>query len=513
MKNRMKGLVAAVVLLVVAVVIWLAVTKLAEKDAAGETEAAEESMVISSVDSNQITSIQYERDGQSLAFTKENDIWIYEADKNFPVRQDSVAAMTDELGAITAIRKIEAPEDLSEYGLDTPSLTVGYTDSDGNAVTLNVGDSNNAAKGCYLQVAGDDAVYIVSSDFADAFPSNLYEVADMEDLPTIESANVVSMQIEQGEKILRLSTDALASSGWLVSENGQAGENCSSSAVTALINTIIGSSFAADIEYQCDDLSVYGLDKPKASVTVDYTEEMAIESESESTNNSDADAEDGSEAETETETEAETVTVQRQMVLYIGDQNADGDYYVCLDGSKEVHTLAGETAEKIMAYQASDLLDTFIISGSLDAVDTMDVAMNDQNWHIEKKTVEVPVESENASGSAEAETAEDTEPESEMTTETKWYVGSKEIELAELSEAYSNLSGMTAEQILENSVEPEGSTALSVTLHLENGTETTVIFTEYDSSFQLVSVDGTARKLVNKRNVEKLTESLKTLLE
>ena len=103
--------------------------------------------------------------------------------------------------------------------------------------------------------------------------------------------------------------------------------------------------------------------------------------------------------------------------------------------------------------------------------------------------------------------------ESETETEEKWYAGDTEIALTDLSSAYSDLSGMSAEKILDTAAKSTGDAAISVTVKWEDDTETTISFTAYDSSFHLAEINGEARKLVNKRDVEKLVEDMTALLK
>ena len=84
--------------------------------------------------------------------------------------------------------------------------------------------------------------------------------------------------------------------------------------------------------------------------------------------------------------------------------------------------------------------------------------------------------------------------------------------MTDLSSVYSDLSSMSAEKILDKAAEPSGDAAISVTIKWEDDTETTVSFTVYDSSFHLAEINGEARKLVNKRDVEKLIEDMTALL-
>ena len=85
--------------------------------------------------------------------------------------------------------------------------------------------------------------------------------------------------------------------------------------------------------------------------------------------------------------------------------------------------------------------------------------------------------------------------------------------MTDLSSAYSDLSGMSAEKILDTAAKSTGDAAISVTVKWEDDTETTVSFTVYDSNFHLAEIDGEARKLVNKRDVEKLVEDMTALLK
>ena len=231
----------------------------------------------------------------------------------------------------------------------------------------------------------------------------------------------------------------------------------------------------------------------------------------------------------ETESETETVEVAKQLILHIGSQNEDGDYYAALDGSKEVHVVSGDTIKELVEKKAADFTDNTILSGSLNNAKGIDVAIGSDSWHLVKKEVAKAddladsaetegTDSEKATETTDAtadETTADAEKvdESETETEEKWYAGDTEIALTDLSSAYSDLSGMSAEKILDTAAKSTGDAAISVTVKWEDDTETTVSFTVYDSSFHLAEINGEARKLVNKRDVEKLIEDMTALLK
>lgn len=552
MKNRKKALVIAIICLAAAAVLYLLAVKLNQKEAAADS--SDDSLVISSVDSDQITAISYEKDGKSLSFIKEDSTWYDAEDKSFPLNQDSLTTMTNTLGAVSATRKLENPEDLSEYGLDAPVLTVRYTASDGKEAEFSVGDTNDAAGGTYLKISGDDAVYLVASDFADTFNSDIYQMADMESFPTITSDSITDINVESGSHTLEIKNDS--DGGRTVLENGEEQENCAESSVTQFVNTVTGITFKSHVEYNCKDLSKYGLDKPTADIAVDYTTTETVSSgesdnsgaesstdgiETASTENAaeavsektDESAQETTDTE-ETESETETVEVAKQLVLHIGGQNENGDYYAALDGSKEVHVISADTVKELTEKKASDFTDNTILSGTLNNAKSIDVTIGSDSWYLVKEEV---VKADTAADSAEtesavsenasettvgAETSEETavetntdtaaESETEAETEEKWYAGDNELSLTDLSSVYSDLSGMSAEKILDTAVKPNGDAAISVTVKWEDDTETTVSFTVYDSSFHLAEINGEARKLVNKRDVEKLIEDMTALL-
>lgn len=545
MKNRKKALIIAMICLAAAAVLYLLVVKMNQKEANSESDDSDDSLVISSADSGQITAISYEKDGKSLSFIKEDGTWYDAEDKKFPVNQDSLTTMTNTLGAVSATRKLEKPEALSEYGLDSPVLTVRYTASDGKEAEFTVGDTNDAAGGAYLKISGDDAVYLVSSDFADSFNSDIYQLADMESFPTITSDSITDISVNSNGHTLEIKNDS--EGGQTVLENGKEQENCASSSVSQFISAVTGITFKSHVEYNCKDLSKYGLDQPTADVTVDYTTTETVSSgdsdDSESANSTDgtkaASAESAAEntsetadtGETETETEAETVEVAKQVVLHIGSQNDDGDYYAAMDGSKEVHVISADTIKELIEKKASDFIDNEILSGTLSNAKSIDVTIGSDSRHLAKEEVAKAddtadsaetegTDSEKAAETTDAAADETTadaekvdESETETETEEKWYEGDKEIALTDLSSVYSDLSGMSAEKILDTAAKPTGDAAISVTVKWEDDTETTVSFTAYDSSFHLAEINGEARKLVNKRDVEKLVEDMTALLK
>ena len=115
--------------------------------------------------SDDVTGISYEYSGETLEFTKTDDTWSCNADPTVQIDADKMKTMLSSLGSMTADSTVENPEDVSEYGIDQPTQQVTLNFSDGSEKTLTFGTENEIVGGTYVQVSGDDNVYLVGSSY------------------------------------------------------------------------------------------------------------------------------------------------------------------------------------------------------------------------------------------------------------------------------------------------------------------------------------------------------------
>ena len=97
--------------------------------------------------------------------TKTDDTWSCNADPTVQIDADKMKTMLSSLGSMTADSTVENPEDVSEYGIDQPTQQVTLNFSDGSEKTLTFGTENEIVGGTYVQVSGDDNVYLVGSSY------------------------------------------------------------------------------------------------------------------------------------------------------------------------------------------------------------------------------------------------------------------------------------------------------------------------------------------------------------
>lgn len=127
-----------------------------------EEEGAEKITVLD-IDSSLVKEIGIIREGETLNLQKEEEIWKCADDETFTVDADKIQSFLDASGNITSELMIENVTDMSQYGLDDPSLSITLQ-WDSNLYTIKIGDQNTLADGCYyLRLNDENTVYTINS--------------------------------------------------------------------------------------------------------------------------------------------------------------------------------------------------------------------------------------------------------------------------------------------------------------------------------------------------------------
>lgn len=142
-----------------------------------QTEEQEEAIVITEIEG--LVKFSYQKGSSSMAFVKEDDIWYYEDDKNVALEQSTIESMASILGRIDAVREIEKPDALEDYGLENPLYTITLEDSDGTVTTLYIG--NGADENYYLTLGEKEAVYTVGYTVVDTLEFDLASLLEVEE--------------------------------------------------------------------------------------------------------------------------------------------------------------------------------------------------------------------------------------------------------------------------------------------------------------------------------------------
>ncbi len=299
MKQRRNILMLAA-LLIVLIVLYAAVSTWQQGVKEREAKQAEES-VIYLTDAGEISKISYTDGESSMDFVKDEDgSWYYEGDPEIPIQQSSVKEVEESVEELTAVRELEEPDALADYGLDDPAYTLWYTDETGT-VPIYIGDMSGEN---YYAAVGEEKeqVYTVSGDLASFLIFDLEDFVEDDSVPQIGSEALKKVTVKQGGNITEFT------------EENELLELAGGFGALAL-------SDLADCHATADELSGYGLDEAgRIEVSAVYEDSSSQE--------------------------------ETKFTIYVGNTDDTGESrYVTVENSVLVYLVSGETLENIMTVE------------------------------------------------------------------------------------------------------------------------------------------------------------------
>ena len=501
MKKSTK-LVSAVVVLAVLGGVYVGLNTYVSKEEKAESSSEEESKTeVFSVKTDDIKSLEFIVDKKEVTFEKKDDSWVKKDETAFPVNQTTLDSAASAIETVEADRVLEDVEDLAEYGLDSPSNTVTVDTADGTT-KLNIGDENTSTNQYYISRADDDStVYVVAADTVSPFMNSLYDYAQGEDFPTIDSSTVKKVQVSEDKDsyVLEENSDGAT---WDVSGDGSSDKESADTTAAGNVTSGLG-SFAFDqfVNYNAEDLSQYGLDKPYATITVDYQEEVEDDStdSTESGQNdstvSESDSENSDTTDTDSSSEdadSKTTTVDKQLVIYVGDEAGDGSRYVTVD-NKQIYTMSTDTLSAVIDKTPSDLWLLIVNYLSVKNLDQLQVTYGETT-----NTVNVSRETSTDDDGNEKET-------------TTYQLDGEEIESTTFTTFYNKLINMAGQKRLTEAYTPAADPEMTAVFTDSDKNQTTVTFYTYDTNYY-AAVVGDKVFLVNKMTVKEMFNAYETMV-
>lgn len=335
-----------VVILLIGMAIW-------NWYSAKQTAAAESAATIHVTTVTDPVQISFCSGKNTLSFTKKNNSWTVDDNKDFPLDSTYLEKIVTTLSSLTADRKLEIKDKLSAYGLKNPKEWVTVTDKKGNSATLYLG--NTTGEDYYAMLKDGKNIYTISSDLATNIGYDLYGMAKLDTFPALSESNIKTVTIN-GKLKSKLTVQEAASddssgdsSADSSATSSTADTSASSSAagtsgseskeynwflsgevdvtkeayLTALRTEIDSITFTklADFQPSQKDLKGYGLTNPNATLTVSYLD----------SNNK-----------------------NQKVTLLIGNKYTDSDgtkyYYAALKGSEDqVYLIKADGLKQILA--------------------------------------------------------------------------------------------------------------------------------------------------------------------
>ena len=194
-KNKLTSLIIACAVLVAVLVVFLVVQNRAKAYNDAQSAASTDATLFDGLTVDKIKSISYtvsgseeltctrvdEADASSSSSTSEAaseatsdststdaTTWVCDQYPAETLDSTKVGALASSITGVTVTQQIDSVTDLSQYGLDEPSITGSYTDTDGKTTSFTIGNTNTAASVVYLYLGDDTStVYAVSTSISD----------------------------------------------------------------------------------------------------------------------------------------------------------------------------------------------------------------------------------------------------------------------------------------------------------------------------------------------------------
>ena len=539
MKKKSMNLITAVAVLVVLSGAYVGVkTYVAKQEEKENAEEEEEKTQVFSISSEDVQSIKFVIDKKEVTFEKNNDEWVKSDERDFPVDQDKLIEAIGSLNKVEADRVLDNVTDTTEYGLDDPTNTITITDKDGKETVLHVGMENASTSQYYVENGEDESkIYVVADSVFQPFMKTLYDYAKAGTFPVIDSSTVSNVTVDENDDSYTLTKDD--NTGLWNIQDKDGAEKADSAKVSSLTSSIASIAYGSFVNYNCKDLSEYGLDKPYGTITINYQEEVEEKSDSSedgdaseenstdeqgttddkddaSTVDSTEDKDDASPVDsTEEDTSAtdsteedtsvtdssdtQTRMVNREMTILVGDQSDDDGRYVMVNNSKEIYTISNDTLSVFLGKTKEDFWDMTVSYLSVNNLESLQAEYQGETHVID----------------VSRETSEDNSGDDSSTTSTTTL--SYQLDGTELDDStpfttfYNKLINMTGQKRLTEKYENNNKSDFDVELEDVDGEKTKIDYYQYDTNFY-AAVVGQKVYLVNKMTVKELIDSYKTLV-
>ena len=547
MKNKTVKMILAVAVLGICCGAYAGVkTYVAHQEQKESEEESEESTTVFTASTDDIKSLDFMVDDTETTFEKDDDSWVKKDETDFPVNQSTLDSAASSVASIDSDRVLEDVDDLAEYGLDSPSNTIKIVtksdeeDGDDTTTTLYVGDENSSTSQYYVRKDDDEkTVYLVDSSCVEPFTKSLNDYAQMEDFPAISSTDTITKISVKGDKSYELTKNA-DTSVWSVKGDGDE-EKADSATASSLVTSFGSMAYNSLADYNCKDKSEYGLDKPYATITVDYQEEVAADDTDEDTQDDTTDTTDSETADSgetvdedvssaeetsdDTEQDAETAAedasetadtasdstegsdsasgdedsseektkmVDKQLTILVGNEADDSDRYVMVNDSNEVYTMSTDTLSALIDKSEEDFWDMTVSYVALNNLGSLKVNYQGSDYKVNV--------------SRETSTDDDGND-----TETVTYkLNGSDLDETIFTTFYNKLINMTAQKRLTDEYEPDGDAELTATFTEEDGDTLEVSYYSYDTNYYAAVVDKKAY-IVNKMNVKELFTAVESV--
>lgn len=435
------------------------------------------------VDSEDITYLAWNYEGEEMAFTREDGEWAYETDEKMSVDQELLDEIAENLSDISSDKKVEEVQSLGVYGLSDPSYNITIKTED-STYEIEIGDETFSDGEVYIS-NGDDYVYLTDAGLIDDISYTLLDCVQKEEIPKMESISELTVVNEETEDMVYKEN-----SGYCYSDaytyylkDGDSWINLDNENAEETFTTLSDFSWEECVDYYADDseLSSYGLDNPDASVSITYE---PAEEESDDTQDEKDDENSGDEE-----------TSESSFAYEVGKKN--DICYAKLKDSNIVYSISEDVYNAAVNASYEELKPDEVVLLDWDTVDSIDVQFEGNVYAIKLE----------ADGDGD--------------DEYKYTFNGSEIEFADVLDQLAEITIAEDGEDDEDGEVPEGEPELennkeelTFTFHRNTEEYTTVelSFYQYDGSWCIAVLNGTEMNYTDRTSVVDLKEAVNSVI-
>tara|TARA_B100001123_G_C15345680_1_gene1036990 strand:+ start:4968 stop:6326 length:1359 start_codon:yes stop_codon:yes gene_type:complete len=220
-----------------------------------------------SFEAEEISNLQITASDKSITQLQQNENgeWSIIEPVQAVAEDPTVAAVAESLTALEVQRVVEEGIDtkipLAQFGLEEPSLDIGFSVNESTTRHLLVGDQTPTGSDLYAKLSDENRIFLISSHLNNTFDKNTFALRDKTVL-NFERENLDKIEITSDDQFVQLTKNS--NDGWQLQEPWNA--NADDAAVNDLITSLSTERFQAVVNENADNLDPYGLINPKMTV-------------------------------------------------------------------------------------------------------------------------------------------------------------------------------------------------------------------------------------------------------
>ena len=198
----------------------------------------------------------------TTTLAKQNNQWVVETLDNYPADQTAVKELLDKVAEMKTVQRASSnPEKQSVFQVDSSGVEAKLTDASGNVLAhLFAGKTTPEIFNSYVRAADSNDVYIVKGYLKATFDKGYRSWRDRTIFGFLKE-DVTHLTIQSEEEEIALQIDA-ADKWQMLKPLVSSADGTEVETITDLMSSLETDDFA-----ESKDLSEYGLDAPKASIT------------------------------------------------------------------------------------------------------------------------------------------------------------------------------------------------------------------------------------------------------